>query len=419
MAGLRRGSRPHALRAARANRRDQLRLSSRSRGASASRTWVRRRKCACRARRSSSTACCTRRAACAAPSRRSNAATGEQLWVYSLDEGARGAEAPRQGSGRGLAFWQRGDDKRVVYVTPGYQLVALNAATGRPIDSFGDDGIVDLKASLDQGDDWDRNQIGTNSPPTIASNVIMVPAAHTPLAPPDQAKNVVGYIRGFDVVTGKLLWTFPYRAAPRRAWATRRGSTTPRETGGGNAGVWATISADEELGLAYLPVESPYGDMYGGLASRRESLRRERRRHRHSHRRTSLAFSDVASSALGLRHSDGADPRRRRQGWPNDQGARASDEAGTSVRAESRDRRAGVADSRSRRAARQRARRMVFADAADPDASLRPSRRRYRRSHRLHAGVARGSRAHRRRAIGSGRSTRRPCRSIRTDPSAR
>jgi quinoprotein glucose dehydrogenase len=193
-----------------------------------------------------------------------NAATGEQLWVYSLDEGVRGAEAPRQGSGRGLAFWQRGNDKRVVYVTPGYQLVALNAATGRPIESFGVGGIVDLKASLDQGDDWDRNQIGTNSPPTIASDVIMVPAAHTPLAPPDQANNVAGYIRGFDVVTGKLLWTF--HTVPRpgepgyETWLNGSAGT-----GGGNAGVWATISADEELGLAYLPVESPYGDMYGGL----------------------------------------------------------------------------------------------------------------------------------------------------------
>jgi quinoprotein glucose dehydrogenase len=193
-----------------------------------------------------------------------DAATGEQLWVFGLNEGARGEEAPRQLSGRGLSFWQRGDDKRVVFVTPGYQLVALNAETGRPVASFGENGIVDLKASLDQGGDWDRKQIGTNSPPTIAGNVIMVPAAHTPLAPPNQAKNVIGYIRGFDVVTGKLLWTFhtvPRRGEPGyETWLN--GSA---ETGGGNAGVWATISADEELGLAYLPVESPYGDMYGGL----------------------------------------------------------------------------------------------------------------------------------------------------------
>jgi quinoprotein glucose dehydrogenase len=193
-----------------------------------------------------------------------NAATGEQLWVFSLDEGVRGAEAPRRLSGRGLAFWQRGNDKRVVYVTPGYRLVALNAATGRPIESFGDDGIVDLKASLDQGDGWDANQIGTHSPPTIARNVIIVPAAHTPLAPAEQANNVVGYIRGFDVVTGRLLWTFHTVPQPGEPGYETWLNDSAR-TGGGNAGVWATISADEELGLAYLPVESPYGDMYGGL----------------------------------------------------------------------------------------------------------------------------------------------------------
>jgi quinoprotein glucose dehydrogenase len=193
-----------------------------------------------------------------------DAATGEQLWVFSLNEGERGAEAPRRLSGRGLAFWKKDSDERVLYVTPGYRLVALNAETGRPIESFGEGGIVDLWATLDQGNDWDTSQIGTHSPPTIASDVIIVPAAHTPLAPADQAKNVVGYIRGFDVVTGKHLWTF--HTVPRpgepgyETWLERSA-----ETGGGNAGVWATISADEELGLAYLPVESPYGDMYGGL----------------------------------------------------------------------------------------------------------------------------------------------------------
>jgi quinoprotein glucose dehydrogenase len=193
-----------------------------------------------------------------------DAATGEQLWVYSLNEGERGAEAPRRLSGRGLAFWQRGRDKRVLFVTPGYRLVALDAQTGRPVASFGENGIVDLRDTLDQGDDWDTSQIGLHSPPTIANGVVIVGAAHTPQAPADQASNVIGYIRGFDVVTGKLLWTF--HTVPRpgepgyETWLD--GSA---ERGAGNAGVWAAISADEELGLAYLPVESPYGDMYGGL----------------------------------------------------------------------------------------------------------------------------------------------------------
>jgi quinoprotein glucose dehydrogenase len=193
-----------------------------------------------------------------------DAETGEQLWVYSLNEGERGANAARRLSGRGLAFWQRGRDKRVVYVTPGYQLVALNADTGRPVQSFGKGGVVDLMESLDQGSDWDRRQIGLHSPPTIANGVVIVGAAHTPLAPANQAKNVIGYIRGFDVVTGKLLWTFhtiPRRGEPGyETWLDGAA-----EKGGGNAGVWAAISADEELGLTYLPVESPYGDMYGGL----------------------------------------------------------------------------------------------------------------------------------------------------------
>jgi quinoprotein glucose dehydrogenase len=193
-----------------------------------------------------------------------DAETGEQLWVFGLNEGRRGGTAARRLSGRGLAFWGDGDDKRIVYVTPGYQLVALDAQTGRQVSQFGSDGRVDLRDGLGQGDEWDISQIGLHSPPTIAGDVIIVGAAHTPFAPEDQASNVIGYIRGYDARTGEQLWTFhtvPQRGEPGyETWLD--GSA---ETGAGNTGVWATISADEALGLVYLPVESPYGDMYGGL----------------------------------------------------------------------------------------------------------------------------------------------------------
>jgi quinoprotein glucose dehydrogenase len=93
---------------------------------------------------------------------------------------------------------------------------------------------------------------------------VIVGAAHTPLSPANQASNVIGYVRGFDVVTGKHLWTFhtvPRKGEPGyESWLN-----ASAEKGAGNTGVWGTISADEKLGLAYLPVESPYGDMYGGL----------------------------------------------------------------------------------------------------------------------------------------------------------
>src|SRR4029450_5348121 len=79
-----------------------------------------------------------------------NPATGEQLWMHSEQEGARGAAAPRQLSGRGLAYWSDGKEARILYVTPGYQLVALDARTGARVPGFGVNGIVDLKQNDDQ-----------------------------------------------------------------------------------------------------------------------------------------------------------------------------------------------------------------------------------------------------------------------------
>ena len=66
-----------------------------------------------------------------------DAATGEMLWMHSENEGARGAAAPRQLSGRGLAYWTDGREERIIYVTPGYRMVALDAKTGVPLSSFG------------------------------------------------------------------------------------------------------------------------------------------------------------------------------------------------------------------------------------------------------------------------------------------
>src|SRR5579871_2551447 len=79
-----------------------------------------------------------------------DAATGELLWTHSEREGARGAAAPRQLSGRGLAYWTDGQEERILYVTPGYRLIALNAKTGILVPTFGKSGVVDLKMDDDQ-----------------------------------------------------------------------------------------------------------------------------------------------------------------------------------------------------------------------------------------------------------------------------
>ncbi|MCA1583831.1 MAG: PQQ-binding-like beta-propeller repeat protein, partial [Acidobacteria bacterium] len=79
-----------------------------------------------------------------------DAGTGEMLWMHSEEEGVRGQNAPRQLSGRGLAYWTDGKEERILYVTPGYRLIALDAARGRPVAGFGADGVVDLKRDFDQ-----------------------------------------------------------------------------------------------------------------------------------------------------------------------------------------------------------------------------------------------------------------------------
>ena len=191
-----------------------------------------------------------------------DAASGELLWMHSEHEGKRGDAAPRQLSGRGLAYWTDGREGRVVYVTPGYRLVALNAKTGVPVPGFGRQGRVDLKLEDDQEMDLVSGEVGLHAAPVIAGDVIVVGAAHLPGGAPKSRRNEKGFVRGYDVRTGKRLWIFHTIPMPREfgfaSWEGDSASYT------GNAGVWGQMSVDEELGLVYLPVELPTGDYYGG-----------------------------------------------------------------------------------------------------------------------------------------------------------
>jgi quinoprotein glucose dehydrogenase len=190
-----------------------------------------------------------------------DAATGELLWMYRLDEGERGKAAPRQMSGRGLAYWEEGDEARIIYVTPGYQMIALDARTGRRVPEFGNDGIVDLKQDADQDIDPLNGEIGLHATPIVAKDVVIVGAAHRTGANPKSMRNVKGYVRGYDVRTGERLWIFHTIPQPgefgTESWL--RGSAEYT----GNTGVWAQISVDEDLEIVYLPVEEATGDYYG------------------------------------------------------------------------------------------------------------------------------------------------------------
>jgi quinoprotein glucose dehydrogenase len=196
-----------------------------------------------------------------------DARTGELNWVHSYREGNRAAIAPRQLSGRGVAYWTDGrGDERVLYVTTGYRLIALNAKTGSMIDSFGTHGVVDLKVGAVNGTgtqiDLETGEIGLHSTPAIVGDVAIIGSSMKEGFTPVTHNNTKGLVRAFDVRTGKMLWKFNTIPGPGEfgsdtwendSWAVN-----------GNTGVWTQITADEELGLVYLPVEDPTSDLYGG-----------------------------------------------------------------------------------------------------------------------------------------------------------
>jgi quinoprotein glucose dehydrogenase len=193
-----------------------------------------------------------------------NPTTGAVLWKHVEDEGPRGQNAARSGAGRGVAYWSapNGSDRRIIYVTPGYRMLALDAKTGEPLSTFGQGGVVDLKLDNDQDLDPVTADIGLNATPLIAGDVIVVGAAHRFSGSPKTMNNTRGYVRGFDVKTGKRLWIFHTVPKPGEyGYDTWLEESADRN---GNTGAWSQFSADLDLGLVYVPVEMPTGDYYGG-----------------------------------------------------------------------------------------------------------------------------------------------------------
>jgi quinoprotein glucose dehydrogenase len=192
--------------------------------------------------------------------------TGEIRWVYSLREGNRAVVAPRQLSGRGLSYWTDGREERILYVTTGYRLVSLDAKTGQPTPGFGKNGILDLKEGVVYGNrqpiDLETGEIGLHSTPTVTKDTVIVGSSFREGLTVKTHNNTKGLVRGFDVRTGKLLWTF--NTIPRPG---EFGSDTWENDSwavNGNTGVWTQITVDEDAGIAYLPVEDPTSDLYGG-----------------------------------------------------------------------------------------------------------------------------------------------------------
>ena len=193
--------------------------------------------------------------------------TGELNWAHSLREGRRAAVSPRQLSGRGVSYWTDGKgDERVIYVTTGYQLVELDAKTGALIQSFANKGMLDLKVGVVKGVnqqiDLESGEIGIHSTPAVVGDLVIIGSSFREGATVSTHNNTKGLVRAFDVRTGKQIWRFNTIPNPgeygHETWENDSWAVN------GNVGVWTQISVDEELGLVYLPVETPTSDHYGG-----------------------------------------------------------------------------------------------------------------------------------------------------------
>lgn len=192
-----------------------------------------------------------------------DAQTGEILWMSRIDEGERASNAPRRLSGRGLAWWDDGSDKgRIIYVTPGYQMIALDANNGERIDDFGFKGIVDLKQEFDQDLDLITGEVGLHAAPIVANGVIVIGSAFRAGRMPSSREKPKGHVRGYDALTGNRLWIF--HTIPQGneygndTWLNNSWTYT------GYGGVWAQMTIDPELNMVYLPTETATGDSYGG-----------------------------------------------------------------------------------------------------------------------------------------------------------
>jgi len=233
--------------------------------------------------------------------------TGETLWMWRLEEGLRWQKAPRQFAGRGLAYWTDGQQERVIVVTPGYHMALLDAKTGIPDPKFGTNGVVDLMDGLGfplvpwavddpgplvisdtypprrarPGETWNEDTktgadgtigidpanglIAASSPAIVVNDVIIVGNSSIHGYYPTKLHNLPGYIRGFDVRTGRQLWKFNLIPEPGEFGSeTWQSGSKPGTDGVGKNDAWAPYSADPELGLVYIPVGMPLMDEYGG-----------------------------------------------------------------------------------------------------------------------------------------------------------
>ena len=192
--------------------------------------------------------------------------TGETLWVYNPKTYEAGTTTmSARWIQRGVAYWSDGESERVFWGTGNGYLICVEAASGRPCADFGEQGRLDLMRDLPRAVRGDRDWLNAlrysvQSPPIVVGDTVITPSSIssyniTAEAPP-------GWMRGFDVQSGRTKWTFHTIPQGDEFGNDTWGGDSWRVTG--KVGVWSLMSADPDLGLLYLPTNTPAPDYYGG-----------------------------------------------------------------------------------------------------------------------------------------------------------
>jgi quinoprotein glucose dehydrogenase len=187
-----------------------------------------------------------------------DAATGKEKWVFDPIDTSGGKEKSKFSINacRGVSYYSdNGNDARIFY-TAGSTLFCINAGTGKPVIDFADSGKIDLHN--DMGRDLQNFYITSTTPGIIYRKMLIIGSRVA-----EGAGAAPGYIRAYDVYSGKLKWIFhtiPYPGEDGyESWDDKNAYL---HTGGANA--WAGFSMDEEKGILYAPIGSASYDFYGG-----------------------------------------------------------------------------------------------------------------------------------------------------------
>jgi quinoprotein glucose dehydrogenase len=181
-----------------------------------------------------------------------DAVTGKELWKFDPFRD----DEPRYNQSRGVAYWEDGDDKRIFYAA-GPTLYAVNASTGMPVTSFGVNGKLSLYTGLDINHDVSNLFVTATSPGIIYKNILIIGSAVS-----ESGDAAPGYVRGFDVVTGRMRWIFHTIPQPGEFGYDTWPKDAYKWAGGTNN--WAGLALDEKRGVVYFGTGSPSSDFYGG-----------------------------------------------------------------------------------------------------------------------------------------------------------